>query len=117
MNRPTDSAEARATRIDLLFRALDSRPRRDILGLLAQAERGEAAPCCGGGELCGCDISESTGLSAPTVSHHMKALAEAGLVAASKRGLWVHYRLVPGALDEVLEELASVIGRDAGQAG
>lgn len=108
MSSQEDLSEARAARIDSVFRALDSRPRREILRLLGQAEAGSIQPCCGGGELCGCDVIESLGLSAPTVSHHMKVLQDAGLLASTKRGLWVHYRLVPGALDEALGELAGV---------
>jgi len=46
-------------------------------------------------------------LSQPTVSHHLKVLREAGLIeVARKRGTWVHYRLVP----EAVEELAFALG-------
>lgn len=107
MNSP-QSSENQATRVDAVFRALDSRPRREILRLLAHAEAGGIDPCCGGAEVCACDITDRLALSAPTVSHHMKTLVEAGIVASTKRGLWVHYRLVPGALNEALAQLAPV---------
>ena len=38
-------------------------------------------------------------VSQPTVSHHLKVLRDAGLVASEKRGLWSYYYVVPGALD------------------
>jgi ArsR family transcriptional regulator len=49
-------------------------------------------------EVCACDLLEPSGRSQPTVSHHMKILAEAGLVTREKRGLWVWYRVVPERL-------------------
>ncbi len=53
----------------------------------------------GGDEVCACDLVAISGRSQPTVSHHMKILFDAGLVAREKRGLWVWYRLVPSRLD------------------
>jgi ArsR family transcriptional regulator, arsenate/arsenite/antimonite-responsive transcriptional repressor len=50
-------------------------------------------------EVCACDLVVPSGRSQPTVSHHMKILVDAGLVAREKRGLWVWYRLVPDRLD------------------
>jgi len=91
-------------RTDLIFKALASKPRRDILTLLASGVAADASRCCTGEEVCACDFAEKLGLGAPTVSHHMKALIEAGLITSSKRGLWVYYRLVPEAFEPVLEQ-------------
>src|SRR4051794_21335328 len=55
-----------------------------------------AAP---GGEACVCDLTEPLGLSQPTVSHHLKVLADAGFLIRSKRRTWAYFSLVPGALD------------------
>jgi DNA-binding transcriptional ArsR family regulator len=44
-------------------------------------------------------------LSQPTVSHHLRVLFEAGLLERERRGNWVYYRAVPGALEGVLEAL------------
>ncbi len=60
--------------------------------------------------MCACVFSDRLGLGAPTVSHHMKALVDAGLVSAEKRGLWVYYRLRPegfGPLIEALEPMTT----------
>jgi ArsR family transcriptional regulator len=46
-----------------------------------------------------CDLTEPLDIGQPTVSHHLKVLADAGFVTRSKRGSWAYYKLVPGALD------------------
>jgi DNA-binding transcriptional ArsR family regulator len=43
----------------------------------------------------------------------MKALLEAGLITAEKRGLWVYYRLRPEGFDELASELASLMSSAA----
>ena len=48
-----------------------------------------------GGEACVCHLTEPLGLSQPTVSHHLRVLLEAGLVARDRRGSWAYYRIVP----------------------
>lgn len=97
-------------RIDLVFKALASKPRREILRLLASGEGAEDARCCSGDAVCACVFAERLDLSAPTVSHHMKALVDAGLVTAEKQGLWVYYRLVPDAISRVATEMLSLAG-------
>jgi ArsR family transcriptional regulator len=53
------------------------------------------------GKVCVCELVPLFDVSQPTVSHHLKVLREAGLVASEKRGLWVYYYMLPGALDEL----------------
>ena len=47
--------------------------------------------------LCVCEIKAALGLAQSTASKHLKILEEAGLIAYSKEGLWVNYRLADGA--------------------
>ena len=54
-----------------------------------------------GQEACVCDLTEPLNIGQPTVSHHLKVLADAGFVTRSKRGSWAYYKLVPGALDSL----------------
>lgn len=54
------------------------------------------------GELCACEIQAALGLTHATVSHHMAVLTEAGIVSARRRGKWMYYRLIPGAVPEAL---------------
>lgn len=59
-----------------------------------------------GGEACVCDISDGFDLSQPTISHHLKVLREAGLLDCERRGTWVYYWVVPGALQDLSTMLA-----------
>lgn len=52
-------------------------------------------------EACVCELTEPVGLSQPTVSHHLKVLVDAGILARRQRGKWAHYRLVPDTLTEI----------------
>ncbi|MCL2492468.1 MAG: metalloregulator ArsR/SmtB family transcription factor [Clostridiales bacterium] len=47
------------------------------------------------GELCACVILEKFRITQPTLSHHMKALCDCGLVTGRKEGKWTYYSLVP----------------------
>ena len=89
--------------IDPVFRAIASRPRRDILRLLVESM--DASSCCGMHDACSCDFAEKLGLSPATVSHHMKVLVESGVVSSVKRGLWVYYRIAPEAFEPVMAEI------------
>ncbi|MFM2437751.1 MAG: hypothetical protein RLZ55_562 [Actinomycetota bacterium] len=57
------------------------------------------------GELCACDFPSALGLSQPTVSHHLKVLAAAGLVERRQAGVWAHFRLVDDELARLADEL------------
>ncbi|TFC76612.1 transcriptional regulator [Cryobacterium cheniae] len=58
-----------------------------------------------GAEVCNCDLIEPLGLGQPTVSHHLKVLVDAGILARKKRGTWADYRVVPGALDALAKRI------------
>jgi ArsR family transcriptional regulator, arsenate/arsenite/antimonite-responsive transcriptional repressor len=69
------------------FAALADPVRLRLLSMIAAAD-----------EVCSCDLLEPIGKAQPTVSHHTKALAEAGLIVGEKRGRWVYWRAVPERL-------------------
>ena len=50
---------------------------------------------------CACELSDVAEVSAPLLSHHLKVLREAGLIAGAKRGRWVDYTLDTDALVEL----------------
>jgi len=77
-----------AERLAGAFAALGDPVRLRLLSLIASA-----------GECCSCDLQEPLGKSQPTVSHHTKALAAAGLIVGEKRGKWTWWRVVPERLD------------------
>ena len=45
------------------------------------------------GEKCGCELLEELNITQPTLSHHMKILADSGLVDYYKEGKWMHYSI------------------------
>ncbi|MFF2495523.1 ArsR/SmtB family transcription factor [Agromyces sp. NPDC058064] len=79
-----------------LFKALGDPTRVLLISIVAAAE---------GQEACVCDLTEPTGLSQPTVSHHLKILTDAGFLSRTRRGSWAYYALVPGALGRVASAL------------
>jgi ArsR family transcriptional regulator len=82
------------------FKVLADPARLRLLSLIA------AAP----GGACACELVEPIGKSQPTVSHHLKALREAGLVESERRGTWVWYRVVPERLEALRGALAAPAG-------
>jgi ArsR family transcriptional regulator, arsenate/arsenite/antimonite-responsive transcriptional repressor len=74
-----------------LFKALSDPARVRIVNLLASA--GEA--------VCACNLNEPVGLSQPTVSHHLKKLVDAGLLAREQRGKWAYFSLRPDAIEKL----------------
>ena len=53
------------------------------------------------GKVCVCELVPLFDLSQPTISHHLKVLRDAGLVASERQGLWAYYYVLPGAIDEL----------------
>jgi ArsR family transcriptional regulator len=56
-------------------------------------------------EACVCNLTEPVGLSQPTVSHHLRVLAEAGIVERESRGRWAFFKLRLGPLAALGEAL------------
>lgn len=89
--------DAAADALARMFKALADPNRVKLLSMIAAADDQEA---------CVCDLTEPVGLAQPTISHHMKVLTEAGLVAREQRGKWAYYSLVPGILDSLADALS-----------
>ena len=60
--------------------------------------------------VCLANIVNRLGLAQPTVTSHMRALADAGLVTSKPVKNWVFYKLDQVAVAAVLESLASRAG-------
>jgi ArsR family transcriptional regulator, arsenate/arsenite/antimonite-responsive transcriptional repressor len=71
-----------------VFKALADPHRVRIVNLLATSPD----------PVCVCEFTGPLGLSQPTVSHHLKKLVQAGLLAREQRGTWAYYSLRPDAL-------------------
>jgi ArsR family transcriptional regulator, arsenate/arsenite/antimonite-responsive transcriptional repressor len=95
VSEPMD--EASAAGLAQVFKALGDPVRLRLVSLIGARE---------GGEVCVCDLTSAFDLSQPTISHHLKVLREAGLIDSERRGTWVYYRLVPGALERMAAALS-----------
>lgn len=73
---PVDEAEATAA----LAKVLADPVRLGLFMAIAATED----------TVCVCALPD-LGVSQPTVSHHLRRLREAGLIASERRGSWVHY--------------------------
>ena len=78
-------SEPDATALAHRYAAVADPVRLRLLSLIAAA-----------GEICSYDLVGPLDKSQPTVRHHTKVLAEAGLIAGDKRGRWVHWRVAEG---------------------
>ena len=54
-----------------------------------------------GGRQCVCELQRQVPLPGNRLSYHLKVLREAGLIFGTKRGRWIDYALVDGALDRL----------------
>jgi ArsR family transcriptional regulator len=81
-----------AEELAVLLKAVADATRLQIIALLRAS-----ADC----SACVCDIAEHVGVSQPTVSHHLRILASAGIVEAEKRGYWTWYSLQRTRLAEL----------------
>ncbi len=82
-------SEAEAIGLARSFKALSDPVRLRLLSLIA-ARAGEP--------VCVCDLLDAFTQTAPTISHHLKVLRDAGLITGERRASWVYYRVVPAAL-------------------
>lgn len=99
------STKTPVDKLDLIFKALASDHRREILRMLSAADADTDKTCCAAEEVCACKISDRLGLSASTTSHHMSILRRAGLVNGRKDGLWVYYTIRREALEQAAQAL------------
>lgn len=79
-----------------------------VLKALADANRLHILELLGRGEQCACVLLGNLALSQPTLSHHMKILCDAGLVASRKEGKWIYYTRQSEALDEIAAYLRAL---------
>ncbi len=63
------------------------------LAALADPVRLRIITVLAGGGRCVCDLQTRVPVAANLLSYHLRVLREAGLVAATRRGRWVDYRL------------------------
>ncbi|GAB3309254.1 ArsR/SmtB family transcription factor [Epidermidibacterium keratini] len=72
-----------------IFKALGDPVRLRLYSMIASAADA----------ICVCDLTGAFELTAPTISHHLKVLREAGLIEGERRGTWIYYRSLPHSVD------------------
>lgn len=80
-----------------LFKALNDPTRRQILDLLKEKD------------LTAGEIAEVFDISKPSISHHLDALKQAGLVSTERQGQFITYSLDTTALEEATQWLFNLL--------
>src|SRR5690242_16449984 len=55
------------------------------------------------------EIASLQGVTPATVSHHLKTLADAGLIECSRKGQFIYNQVVPATMEDYLRSLAGII--------
>ena len=77
-------SESDAEELAGMLKALADPVRLRLLSFIAATENGEA---------CACDLTEPSGRSQATVSHHLSQLTQAGILEREQRGKWAWFTL------------------------
>jgi ArsR family transcriptional regulator len=86
-----DVERAQAERIAQIAKALGDPIRLQLVDVLRKHA----------GKVCVCELTPLFDVGQPTVSHHLKVLRDAGIVASERPGLWAYYYVLPDALEEL----------------
>jgi DNA-binding transcriptional ArsR family regulator len=90
--------------MDKTYKALADPTRRKILALLRDRDRTAG------------DIAAEFPIAWASVSHHLSALKEAGLVLAEREGQFIRYSLNTTVFQELVQQLISLAQRKNGRA-
>lgn len=80
-----------------LFKALNDPTRRQILDLLKEKD------------LTAGEVAKVFDISKPSISHHLDALKQAGLVSTERHGQFITYSLDTTALEEATQWLFNLL--------
>ncbi|SDG07625.1 DNA-binding transcriptional regulator, ArsR family [Sinosporangium album] len=83
---------AEAARLAEMFRLLGDPTRAQLLYALLEA-----------GEMCVCDLTEAVSVSDTAVSHALRLLRTAGIVASRRSGRMIYYRLADAHVRMLLD--------------
>jgi len=81
-----------ADRVAAVAKALGEPLRVRILDVLRRSEE----------PVCQCELIALFDIGQSLLSHHMKRLVDAGLVAVERRHKWAYYSVDPDALEELI---------------
>jgi DNA-binding transcriptional ArsR family regulator len=75
--------------MNLLFKALNDKTRRDILEMLKEADMTAG------------DIADKFDMTKPSISHHLSLLKQASLVIDIRKGQYIFYSLNTTVMDDI----------------
>lgn len=75
--------------MNLLFKALNDKTRRDILEMLKDSD------------LTAGDIADKFEMTKPSISHHLSLLKQANLVVDVRKGQFIYYSLNTTVMDDI----------------
>jgi ArsR family transcriptional regulator, arsenate/arsenite/antimonite-responsive transcriptional repressor len=99
LGAPADTAE----RLGTFLKLLADPTRRRVFLLLMR------------GETCNCEMTGLLGLPQNLISHHLRALREAGLIRSrrdERDARWIYYRVDPDVLEGVCHDFQAVFSPD-----
>jgi DNA-binding transcriptional ArsR family regulator len=79
-----------------VFKALNDPARREILKMLRE------------GDMTAGDIAAKFDMTAPSISHHLDKLKQAGMVTTIKKGQFIHYSLNTTVVDDLLQYILTL---------
>jgi DNA-binding transcriptional ArsR family regulator len=87
----------------------------DLMKLLGEATRIDIVRRLAVEDLCTCHLVEDLGVAQPLVSHHLRALRQAGIVHTDRSGAFTYYVLDREALAELASEIGELATRTSGR--
>ena len=81
------------------FKAISHPVRLQLLDILSRQQT----------QVCVCELEAHFDLTQPTISHHLKILRDAGIIASEQRGLWVYHRIERAVLDDLKSFLTTLM--------
>ena len=77
----------------------------EIFGALTDPTRLKIIKLLSRKDLAASELGEHFDITAPSLSHHLSVLLQAGLICQERQGRWLIYSLKKGVLDKVAEQV------------
>ncbi len=79
-----------------IFKALNDPARREILTMLRESDMTAG------------EIASKFEMTAPSISHHLDKLKQAGMVTTIKKGQFIHYSLNTTVMDDLIQYILTL---------
>ena len=79
--------------------------KAEMFKVLSDSNRLQIIDMLSCGEMCVCKILEKFNITQPTLSHHLKVLADSEILVSRKEANWMYYKLNDKKMKEITEFL------------